>query len=116
MEQVLVSDIISEGLEKLGPNGEHWCKNALRIGSEGNYSYCAVGSITYAKGATIRADSYMLNLRGVEALNLLQSYSNNDIVNLNNRSPTFAPVKAVMCNALKAALEAEAQQEIKANK
>lgn len=104
----LASEIISEALALLGPNGERWCKRALeRDNKDGTRSYCLLGAIdkvSIGKGYDSRAftmcNMVIRQVPGYEKVTGVVKFNNDDATD-------FPALKGVMCTAIKMALEDE---------
>lgn len=111
-----VSQILAGALEKLGPNGEHWCKEHLITG----HRYCLLGAMSSAAGVS---DAELQNAEGSaypvastipelrEANRLLKTYGlgrYTEGFELNDADKTdFPVVREALCKTLKAALDIE---------
>lgn len=113
------SEIFAGALELLGPNGEHWIRGKL---NDGMGKYCLLGAMSKACGVedTLLLREHTLAYPGtshrpelVRADRLLtfgvlegeQGHVFNDI-----RASNFGDVKAVLCKAVKIALEEESHE------
>ena len=118
---MLVSDILAKALEIWGPRGEHWCTGHLVKGEHGHQSYCLYGGIGMAAMGKpmYEMDSIeKISISGLahhkalcyvrKAIGKRHEFS---LACFNDSCAEFAPVKAVVCDALKQALVDEEQEE-----
>ena len=110
-------DILAKALEIWGPNGEHWCRGVLEHGGVYHNSYCLYGGIGKAYCGFPIYDTEAKEHR--RALRLISDEINksnpHDLgiahAHWNDSRESFKPVKQVVCNALKQALNDEEQEE-----
>lgn len=99
-----VSEILTEGLERLGPNGEHWCKGYFHREDK----YCMLGSIGFhtATASTIGdlRDAQRFLLKAIRE-KLGEGWT---VPVFNDHlAKNFMQVKEVFCTAIKEALTHE---------
>lgn len=112
---VSAADVIAKSIDIFGPKGEHWITG---VQHDGHGNYCMLGAIKKA-GQVLGAPEKTVREARVEvakatpgwqdtgkSLTALNMDAYSDIPDFNDTKLTYAPIKRVMCKALKSALKA----------